>query len=536
MLRGVYDAAMMRTSMISACTLLSACSHARVEPAGTGAAAPGQGRRILFRGARVFDGVRVHHGLEVLVAGSTIAEVGQHVTAAGATVVDGTGQTLMPGLVDSHFHTASREMLRAALVFGVTTVADMNGDELRLDRLRAVRGTSAADHEADVFGAGRLLTASGGHGVIFGGVVVASPEACRAAVAERVAADVDWIKIAVEDGSTIAAKPLPALDDHTIAVCVDAAHTAGRKVYAHVSTVHDARRAIAAGVDGLVHGFTDEVPDQALVDLMVARKVFVVPTLITFLAMSGHGVGPQAISDPAFTPFLDAGATEALSATIPPDWGYDGHGIRGEAQQESVRRLAAAGVPLLAGTDTPVPGMLAGVSLHQELGLLVAAGLTPAQALAAATSAPAAAFGWHDRGRIAVGARADLVLVEGDPTRDIGAARRIVAVWKRGQRVDREAERRKIALFASALATYQRKEYGAAVTAAEQALAIDPSDGDVAYLLACVESLSGKIDGSLTHVRQAVDYDPTYSKNAAADPDLEAARGASAFAAAIAIR
>jgi hypothetical protein len=75
--------------------------------------------------------------------------------------------------------------------------------------------------------------------------------------------------------------------------------------------------------------------------------------------------------------------------------------------------------------------------MHGELALLVRAGLTPAQALTAATAAPARAFGLADRGRIAVGQRADLLLVEGDPTRDIGATRAIVAVWKNGAPVDR---------------------------------------------------------------------------------------------------
>jgi hypothetical protein len=101
----------------------------------------------------------------------------------------------------------------------------------------------------------------------------------------------------------------------------------------------------------------------------------------------------------------------------------------------------AAGVPILAGTDTPNPGTAHGVSMHRELELLVEAGLTPAQALAAATAVPAARFGLADRGRIAPGLRADLVLVKGDPTTDITATRRIAGVWKRGQPADREALR-----------------------------------------------------------------------------------------------
>jgi imidazolonepropionase-like amidohydrolase len=111
------------------------------------------------------------------------------------------------------------------------------------------------------------------------------------------------------------------------------------------------------------------------------------------------------------------------------------------ATTAAVRQLAAAGVPLLAGTDTALPTAALGVigygaTLHGELELLVQAGLTPTQALAAATSAPAAAFRLTDRGRIQPGARADLTLVEGDPTTDIRNTRNVVAVWKRGVHVD----------------------------------------------------------------------------------------------------
>jgi imidazolonepropionase-like amidohydrolase len=103
-----------------------------------------------------------------------------------------------------------------------------------------------------------------------------------------------------------------------------------------------------------------------------------------------------------------------------------------EGTNEAIRAMAARGVPVLAGTDSPAPGATYGASLHGEMELLVRAGLTPTQALMAATSAPARAFGLDDRGRIAPGLRADLLLVEGDPTADILHTRRIVKIWKRG--------------------------------------------------------------------------------------------------------
>ena len=101
--------------------------------------------------------------------------------------------------------------------------------------------------------------------------------------------------------------------------------------------------------------------------------------------------------------------------------------------------IRAAGVPILAGTVAPNPGTTYGASLHGELELYVEAGFTPIQALVAATSAPAAAFHIPDRGRIALGLRADLLLVSGHPDENILATRNIVAVYNAGNEVDRHA-------------------------------------------------------------------------------------------------
>ena len=126
---------------------------------------------------------------------------------------------------------------------------------------------------------------------------------------------------------------------------------------------------------------------------------------------------------PLFRSFLENAVTRA--------------NLRCDAPPQAVRQLAAAGVPLLAGTDAPAPGLTYGASLHRELEHLVNAGLTPAAALAAATSASAKAFRLSDRGRVTPGMRADLLLVDGDPTKQIRDTRNIVAVWKRGVRVAR---------------------------------------------------------------------------------------------------
>ena len=126
-------------------------------------------------------------------------------------------------------------------------------------------------------------------------------------------------------------------------------------------------------------------------------------------------------------PYLTADEAANLERAFPS---HTAGGV--QVALDTVRQLRAAGVPILAGSDAPNPGTSHGAALHRELELLVQAGLTPAEALAAATSAPAKAFRLADRGRIAPGLRADLVLVAGDPTADVTATRNIVRIWKGG--------------------------------------------------------------------------------------------------------
>jgi len=109
-----------------------------------------------------------------------------------------------------------------------------------------------------------------------------------------------------------------------------------------------------------------------------------------------------------------------------------------ENAQAAVRALHDAGITILAGTDSPNPDTSYGVSLHQELLLLTECGLSNEEALRAATSSPAREFGLIDRGRIETGRRADLLLVKGDPSKEIRATRDIVGVWKMGIAIQRD--------------------------------------------------------------------------------------------------
>jgi imidazolonepropionase-like amidohydrolase len=290
---------------------------------------------------------------------------------------------------------------------------------------------------ADLYSAGAPVTSPGGMGTQFGipFPTISGPEEAAAFVRARLAEGSDYIKILYEPEAGI----VTTISRATLAAVVAAARAQGALTVVHITSAKGARDVVAAGADGLAHLFSDTLIDDALVKAIAARRMFVVPTLSVMSGFSGSSVAPQLAADPRIAPFLTAGQRAALVApTFKPDDPMAPYLARFHiaTELENVRRLHAAGVRLLAGDDAPNLGTF-GVSMHGELELLTRAGLPPAEALRAATLATAEAFRLPDRGRIAPGARADLVLVEGNPLVDITATRAIVRVFKNGYEVSR---------------------------------------------------------------------------------------------------
>ncbi|MEA2601572.1 MAG: hypothetical protein QOF89_2564 [Acidobacteriota bacterium] len=388
---------------------------------------------IAITHVRIFDGSRVIPDGTVVLEGRMIRAVGPKVAVpAGAQVIDGSGDTLLPGLIDGHTHTWGDVLTRAA-IFGVTTELDMFTNPQFAQGQREEQAKTGAPGRADLLSAGYLATAPGGHGTEYGMPVptLTKPEEAQAWVDARVAEGSDYIKIVSEDAK-LYGRTIPTLDKATIAALVQAAHKRGKLAVVHISTETAAKEALEAGADGLVHIFTDRAPDADFSALAAKHKAFVTPTLTVVESTTGVASGRALPDDSRLSPYLTADEVANLRKSFPK------HGEqRFQNALDAVRQLKAAGVPILAGTDAPNPGTAHGPSIHRELELLVQAGLSPAEALAAATSVPAKTFGLKDRGRIAPGLRADLVLVKGDPTKDITASRDIQKVWKIGQEVPR---------------------------------------------------------------------------------------------------
>jgi imidazolonepropionase-like amidohydrolase len=337
---------------------------------------------------RVFDGTRLLSPETVVIDQGRITA-----DAAGARVVDGGGAVLLPGLIDAHVHLSGRPDLERLREFGVTTALDMGSAPHEfVDSLRGLDGLT------DIRSAGVPAIAPGSphsHIPLLGelGVVRDAGEAEKF-VEARVAEGSDYLKIVVGD-------PAPSHDHATLAALVAAARERGLLVVAHAAARPAVEMALKAGVDVLTHVPLDLAMDVETAARMRTDRRIVVPTLAMM-----EGI---------------------IAQSAPPGADY-------EASRASVAQLHRAGVPILAGTDAnSAPGVPAAIShgdsLHRELELLVDAGLSTLDALRSATVLPARHFGLDDRGVIAPGYRADLVLIDGDPVHDISATRRIRGVW-----------------------------------------------------------------------------------------------------------
>lgn len=395
----------------------------------------------LIQDVQVFDGERVLQHRSVLIENGKISRIAAaSFKFPGATIVDGRGKTLLPGLFDAHVHMPDKmeDAARQALEFGITTQLDMfNGGE----RLKKIKQMEAEDRPdlADVRTAGTGVTAPGGHPSQMGGgplPTLSKPDDAPAFVDARIAEGSDYIKIIHDDGSTWpwAHKPVAMLDNATMRAVVEAAHKRGKLAVVHILSEPQARDAIEAGADGLAHIFEGEPSSPDFGRLAASHHVFVIPTLSTIYGDCGKTYGPDLLADPDVGPYIHEMWLRGMQMAKPDP----SKAKICKSTDDAVHQLIASRVPVLVGTDAPIPGTTYGASAHGEMTLLVKDGLSPIQALAAATSVPARMFHLEDRGRIREGLRADLVLVRGDPTTNILATRKIVEVWKKGVPLQRE--------------------------------------------------------------------------------------------------
>jgi imidazolonepropionase-like amidohydrolase len=467
------------------CSVL-ALSRALAAAAAWLAASAALAEPLAIVGATVIDGTGAAPvaGATVIVAGERIAAVGpagQVPVPEGARTLDGRGLWLIPGLIDAHVHLANSaslysnpvsldlravrayesdelERTRAALpatllrylASGVTSVIDRGGPSWTLD-LRALAESAPAPR---IVLSGPMLAtyrAPVDLGALATTRWIRSPEEARAAVRANARAGVDQIKI------HFLPRPGRLADDLAwAAAAIAEAHAHGLPVAVHATQQALARAVVEAGADQLVHSIDNAIVDDAFAGLLVEHGTVLTTTLLVFegyrevfLTGLDYSDIELRLGDPRVIATLDdlariddrhlpiwlragrsARGGQAGAATLWPYWAT--RDVR-RIEDANLRKLAAAGVVIAAGTDAGTIGNLHGPALQRELELMANAGLEPLSVIRAATMGGAAAMGRADElGSIEAGKLADMVLLEADPLADIRNARRIRAVIKGG--------------------------------------------------------------------------------------------------------
>ena len=418
---------------------------------------------MAYEGARLLTGLPAAPPIDdavLLVADGAVTAVGARrelTPPAGAQRVDLSGQTVMPALVSLHGHVGFQDglsyaaanytranildHLRRYAYYGVGTIVSLGTDagDIAID-IRGEQATGLAS-TARLRTAGRGLAApNAGPGALAlrsSAYGVTSEEEGRRYVAELAARDVDVIKIWVDDRGGTVQKLAPAL----YRAIIDEARGRGLRVVAHVFYRDDAWELVRAGVDGLAHLVRDREMDAALIAAIAARGVFVMPNL-GVSERRLHADAPGWLDDSFLAESVPAAVRRRAAESLRAQAG-DAAGARERyaAMERSLEKLAAAGARVVLGADSGVRDHFFGYAEHRELELMVEAGLTPAEAIVAATSRAAAVLGLRDVGSLAAGKSADFIVLDADPLDDITNTRRLAAVYLRGAPVDRPALR-----------------------------------------------------------------------------------------------
>jgi imidazolonepropionase-like amidohydrolase len=430
---------------------------------------------IVIRDVAVFspENLRSEAHQDVLISGNRIQRVtptGQLKLSDDTYIIEGLGKTLLPGLIDMHGHITTttgpswefalpdpEATLRSYVYAGVTTIFDPSdsSDEAYQRRQQVADGEILGPR---VYTTGRIITHPQGHPRALidqlapwwirwylrpkVGSGVASEEEAIAEVDERADAGADAIKIVVDKIPLDA----PTLQQDLTRIVVEHARKRGLRTVAHIGTTEDAIAAAKAGVALWVHGvYKESIPDDKVAELVN----FGIPMVTTSEVFDRYG---RAAEGPIQTTRLENEivAADVLESFFPIPDDFDAGPLISwlelmrqtrDTRRDNVRRLHAAGMTILAGSDVQ-SGVFPGASLHRELGNLVAAGLTPAEAIRAATLAPARFLTGSKKpgfGSISAGKRADLLLVNGDPTLDINTLADIQEVILNGRLLNRQA-------------------------------------------------------------------------------------------------
>lgn len=420
---------------------------------------------VLIVDARLWDGtgVPVREDVDVRIRGDRVVDIGPDLSREDAEILDASGATVIPGLIDAHVHLsmdpgaawrtttpddhkqALRAHLRAYLACGFTTILD---PAVLPDEQALIDATLTESPGPRYLSLGTPFSPPGGYvaAVIDGFPSVGSPADVEAQLDAQLDRGVAGVKVTVEEG--IAGRVWPLHTDAVFTAIHDGAQRRGLPVYAHAMTPKEQRLALEKlRPYAFVH--PPDRPDRKALEAIVAAGVYETSTLSVFDGLR-MGFEPERVSDAlvqltvplderetASDRAVQRAFTKKMVGTVYPHLpmkGFVGRlsahevvvGPRVRRAQRSVLDLSEAGVPLVLGSDAGnwpiIPYLFHGPTSVRELELLGEAGLTLEQALTAATRTPARMLG-IEAGTVEVGRIADLVVVEGDPLSDLSAVR-----------------------------------------------------------------------------------------------------------------
>jgi imidazolonepropionase-like amidohydrolase len=418
------------------------------------AQAPATGT-VVLTGGRVIDGTGrppLEQATIVIINGRVDA-IGAPATVkipAGTTPINVTGKTIVPGFINAHGHLGAGDkklplrdqiiqQLRLYAQYGVTTVQSLGDDGVESVKVHDEQERAALDRA-------RLYTAGAA-------VVGESVDDARQKVDKVAAMRVDMIKTRMNrlsfadgsrTGSPVSFAKVPDMTPAVYQAVIDQAHKHGLRVAAHLFYLDQAKGLVNAGLDVVAHSIRDQDVEPAFVADLKRRNVAYIPTLTRDLAVFEFETTPVYLGEPFFQRGI---AVFKNDVAIVNDPAFQEQ-IRqsAEAQQtkkalqqgsRNVKLLSDGGVTIAMGTDSgAVIGRWQGYNEHREIELMVKAGLTPMQALVAATSGAARASRLDDHlGTLQVGKVADFVVLSANPLADIRNTRQIDSVWIGGRRL-----------------------------------------------------------------------------------------------------
>jgi len=394
----------------------------------------------------------------IVIEGGTIRDAGSASrvkTPEGATVVDLSGKTVIPGIINLHGHVGmvkglvqdaknyTRENVEANLhtyaTYGVTTTTSMGTD---LDLILEVRDEQRRGilNGARVYTALQGFTTVGGYPTQAPGVKgvaqeVATPAQARAWVNRLADKGADFIKMWVDDHHD----KMEKLTSPVYRAIIDQAHKRKLKAFAHLYELADAKSLVDAGLDVMAHSIRDHEVDADIISKLKKHNTTAVATLSRELSTFAYADPPAWLDDPFFTRSVDKTVIAAVKTQMrdterkDPELEINKEGF--EIAKRNLKKLSDAGVRIGFGTDTGPPGRFAGYFEHMEMELMVESGLTPMQVIQSFSKNSAEALGIADKfGTLTKGHAADLVVLDKNPLEDIRNTRNIHAVYLGGKK------------------------------------------------------------------------------------------------------